>query len=254
MSPSRRLLFACLALIAVVVAGFTVLGQVTRSQRQGRAVDQGTAGPVLLVPGYGGSTGSLEVLAARLREDGRTATVVHLPGDGTGDLRADVAVLSGLAHEAVAAGAPSVDVVGYSAGGVVARLWAGGDGRGEARRVVTLGSPFHGTSVAGLAQIFAAGACPLACQQLVPGSDLLDGLGVAPPGARWLSVWTTQDTTVTPPESARLGAAANLPLQQLCPGLRVSHSELPRNPQIEGVVLAALSGPQLVVPPSCPAP
>jgi len=251
-SPSRRLLFACLALVAVVVAGFALLGQVTRSRHAARVVDQQAVGPVLLVPGYGGSTGSLEVLAARLRGVGRTATVVHLPGDGTGDLRADVAALSSATARALDAGAPSVDVVGYSAGGVVAGLWAAHDGAGKARRIVTLGSPFHGTRVAGVAQTFAAGACPLACQQLVPGNDLLNGLGTAPTGVRWLSVWTTQDTTVTPPDSARLTAATNLPVQQLCPGLRVSHSDLPRNRQVEGVVLAALSGPQLVVPPSCP--
>ena len=106
---------------------------------------------MLLVPGYGGSTTSLEVLAARLRAAGREAVVVPLPGDGTEDLTCDVPPLvAAAAQAALAGGAPSVDVVGYSAGGVVARLWEAAGGAAVTRRVVTLGSPHHGTSVAGL--------------------------------------------------------------------------------------------------------
>ena len=47
-----------------------------------RTNPQDVVGPVLLVPGYGGSTGSLESLADLLRGAGRTAIVVSLPGDG----------------------------------------------------------------------------------------------------------------------------------------------------------------------------
>ena len=52
---------------------------------------QDRPGPVLLVPGYGGSRGSLSVLARRIRAAGRKATVLHLPGNGTGSLIADAA-------------------------------------------------------------------------------------------------------------------------------------------------------------------
>jgi len=40
-----------------------------------------------MVPGLGGSTGGLDVLARRLEAGGRDVTVISLPGDGTGDLR-----------------------------------------------------------------------------------------------------------------------------------------------------------------------
>ncbi|MCW2608479.1 MAG: estB, partial [Frankiales bacterium] len=176
MSPARRRLLQGLALLvglALVAAGALAL---RGDPPQRVAVDQARPGPVLLVPGYGGNTVGLEALARRLRAEGREAVVVDLPGDGTGDLEDSALRLRKAADDALAQGAPSVDVVGYSAGGVVARLWARAGGAAQARRVVTLGSPHHGTGVAQLGAVFAAGACPTACQQLVPGSRLLDEL------------------------------------------------------------------------------
>ena len=104
-------------------------------------VAQDRPGPVLLVPGYGGKLSSLTVLAAALRGAGRDVTLVDLPAGGTGDLRQQAKVLDAAATAAIArTQAPSVDVIGYSAGGVVARLWVKDFGGGDlARRVVTLG-------------------------------------------------------------------------------------------------------------------
>lgn len=248
MSPNRRLLVQAVALVVVIVAGFAVLARVL-DDRGGvtvRATDQSVPGPVVLVPGYGGGTSSLMVLAEALRAAGRTATVLTVPGDGTGDLALSVAALDA----AVGTTGPPVDVVGYSAGGVVARQWAG-EHPGRVRRVVTLGSPHHGTRVAAIGAVLAPGACPAACQQLVPGSDLLDALNdgdETPRGPLWLSLWTVQDETVTPPDSARLDGAVDVELQQVCPGLQVTHSDLPRDATVTRVVLAALTGPTVEQP------
>jgi triacylglycerol esterase/lipase EstA (alpha/beta hydrolase family) len=212
---------------------------------------QAIQGTVLLVPGYGGNTGSLTTLAGRLRAVGRTADVVSLPGDGTGDLLAQVDALNAAVNRALAAGAASVDVIGYSAGGLVARLWVARDaGEHRARRVVTLGAPLHGTQVAAAGAALVPGACPLACQQLVPESALLRGVNAQslPAALPWLSLWTENDQTVTPPDSARLIGAVNVPVQQICPGVQVSHSELPSNPLVTGIVLAALDNPVLSAP------
>jgi triacylglycerol esterase/lipase EstA (alpha/beta hydrolase family) len=212
---------------------------------------QSKQGPVLLVPGYGGSTASLAVLAGRLRAAGRTTVVVSLPGNGTGDLLAQVDALDSAVRAALAGGAPSVDVVGYSAGGVVARLWVARDaGQHSARRIVTLGSPLHGTQVAAAGSALAPGECPLACQQLVPGSALLREVDAQPlpAGLPWLSLWTDDDQTVVPPDSARLTGAVDVALQQVCPGVQVSHSQLPTAPLPVGIVLTALDGPVLAVP------
>lgn len=245
----RTLLLVCLALL--VSAGAALL--LTRSEAAvpALAAPQDEPGPVLLVPGYGGSTVGLEVLAQALREQGRVVTVVPLPGDGTGDLRASA---DALAVAAEVTGAGSVDLVGYSAGGLVARLWAR-DNPTEVRRVVTLGSPHHGTRLASLGAAYNPGACPAACLQLVPGSELLDDLNEGdetPDGPQWLSLWTTQDQVVTPPQSARLEGAVNVALQDLCPGLQLDHGGLPVSPVVTSLVLQALSRDQLREPTACP--
>lgn len=251
-SRRRQGFLAVVGVLVLVTAGFVAV-RLVGSDPSGPTgtPSQSQQGPVLLVPGYGGDVGSLTGLASRLRAAGRTTSVVALPGDGTGDLLAQVDTLNSAVNAALASGAPSVDVIGYSAGGVVTRLWVDRDGgQHRARRVVTLGSPFHGTGVAAAGSALVPGACPLACQQLVPDSDLLreiDGQSM-PAGLPWLSLWTQDDQTVTPPDSARLAGAVNVLLQTICPNVTISHSDLPQNPLVTGIVLAALNGPALAAP------
>jgi triacylglycerol lipase len=260
-SRRRRVLGIALAIVVIAAAAVgagvaasggrpgpaATAGPPAAKSGQPAAPPQDRPGPVLLVPGYGGSTGSLDSLAARLRAAGRTATVLHLPGTGTGSLLTDAALLNAAVDRALARGAPSVDVVGYSAGGVVALIWARrDDGAAHARRIVTLGSPFHGTDLAAAAQALVPGACPVACQQLIPGSPLLRSLDVGRAAglSHWLSLWTTDDKVVSPPDSARLPGALDVPVQSVCPAVRISHSQLPVNPDITAMVLQALgAGP-----------
>jgi triacylglycerol lipase len=256
LSRRRRLFAAGLAVLAVGLAalGAVLAGAGTGRSgpaRTGRYPAQDRPGWVVLMPGYGGSTAAVSVLAARIRAAGRTAVVVRLPGNGTESLTADAAALNAAVGRALRAGAPSVDVIGYSAGGVAALLWAReDDGAYKARRVITLGSPFHGTDLAAAGEAFVPGACPAACRQLLPGSALLARLNAA--GAivrpRWLSLWTTDDQVVIPPDSARLAGAVDVPLQSVCPAIRVSHSDLPVNPVVTGIVLRAIGAGPLRYP------
>ncbi|HEY2576424.1 MAG TPA: hypothetical protein VGI74_08965 [Streptosporangiaceae bacterium] len=209
------------------------------------------AGVVVLVPGYGGSTAGVDVLAGRIRGTGMAAEVVRLPDGGIGDLVDQANVVNGYVNRALRSAAGQVDVVGFSAGGVVARLWdAEYDGGVKVRRVITLGSPLNGTRIAAAGNAADPSACPEACQELVPGSTLLAQLRRIPLGRRpgWLSLWTTDDQVVRPPDSARLLGAVNVPLQTVCPGLVVQHGQLPVDPLVTGIVLRALGPGALAAP------
>jgi triacylglycerol lipase len=252
LSPRRRAFFAGVALIVVALG---VTGGVRLALAGGspaRPAAASARSDVLLVPGYGGSTSGLNQLADRVRRTGRRATVVPLPGGGTGDLRSQAQVLNRYVSRALAAGSGPVTVIGYSAGGVVTWLWdVDYHATSLVRRVITLGSPLHGASLAALGTAFDPSECPVACQQLAPGSSLLAALQRAsvrrPP---WLSLWTTDDQIVQPPDSARLAGAVNVPLQSVCAGIGISHGQLPFSPLVTGIVLNALREPRLAIPAS----
>jgi triacylglycerol lipase len=256
MSPRRRLVVAAAVLLLVVVAGVVAVRALTGPAEAAQPLPTATArqqpGPVLLLPGYGGSTASLERLASTLhRATGRDVRVVRAVGNGTGDLVQQARALETTVRGVLASGAPSVDVVGYSAGGVVARIWADRfGGAGQARRIVTLGSPHHGTEVANLAVQLAPDECPTACRQLAPDSELLRSLPAAAiPGPRWVSVWTTRDDVVSPPSSGRLEGAVDVELQAVCADDRVNHGGLPEDPLVAGIVVRALAPVPLAATP-----
>lgn len=249
--PRRRLLLAVVTAFATlaVVAGVLVA---THSASGTDPAAQDEQGPVLVLPGYGGSVLSLNPLVAELKREGRDVVVVRPTGGGTGDLRAQANRLGDAAKRALErTGATSVDVVGYSAGGVIARLWvrdSGGDA--VARRVLTLGSPHHGTDIAALAAEV-GGTCTRACEELGPESDLLRALNAGdetPAGPVWITIRSTDDQIVTPTDSAMLDGALNLLIQDICPSAKTPHTGLPGDP----VVLAALPYVLGTEPPRAP--
>ncbi|WP_366521141.1 alpha/beta fold hydrolase, partial [Lapillicoccus sp.] len=246
LSPARRrFVLGLVALLLVAVVAVVVSALVQR--RSSAPPDQSRPGPVLLVPGYGGSEESLAPLATALRGRGRDVTVVSLPDQARGDLDGQTQALGAAVDEALArTGAASVDLVGYSAGGIVARLWVTeGGGRSVTRRLVTLGSPHHGTEIAALGTVV-SGTCPTACQQLAPDSAVLSRLDSEPlpAGVVLLSLWSTSDDVVLPPSSAVIAGVPSPSLQSICASSRVRHSGLPGDRLVQGLVVEALgSGP-----------
>lgn len=246
LSPARRRFVLGLVALALVVAVVVVAVVVVRG-RSVAAPDQSRPGPVLLVPGYGGSEESLAPLATALRGAGRDVTVVSLPDQARGDLDGQTQALGAAVDQARSrTGAASVDLVGYSAGGIVVRLWVTEDGgRDVTRRLVTLGSPHHGTEIAALGTVV-SGTCPTACQQLAPDSAVLSRLDSEPlpAGVVLLSLWSTSDDVVLPPGSAVIAGVPSPSLQSICPGSTVRHGGLPGDRLVQGLVTEALgSGP-----------
>ncbi|UQX88087.1 alpha/beta fold hydrolase [Jatrophihabitans telluris] len=248
LAPARRrlvLVLGALIVVAVLAASAALLVSRSRGEAAPAPVNQQRVGPILLVPGYGGSRTGLSILAARLAKDtGRTVSVMTLPGSGTGDLQAQ-AVALGVTAKALLArtGAGSLDVVGYSAGGIVARLWADAHGGSSiARRIVTLGAPHHGTELASLGSLFSS-ACPVACQQLTPDSPLLSGLNASPVRASpsLVSIWSTRDDVILPPTSSQLAGALDVQVQAVCPASQVTHSALPTDPAVQSLVESELA-------------
>ncbi len=244
LAPRRRaFVLALLGLGAVLLVLIGVA--VAREYRVPPRADPAVPGAVVLVPGYGGNRAAFIALTERLRAEGRRSVIVELPSGGTGDLVTQAATIDDTVRGLLDEGAPSVDVVGYSAGGVATRVYLDrGRTAPAVRRVVTLGSPLQGAELAAAGGALVPGACPRACQQLAPGSALLTGLATAPAGVPWLSLWTADDETVTPPDSAELPGTDAVRLQDVCSDATIPHSRLPVDPLAVGLVLRGLgTGP-----------
>jgi triacylglycerol lipase len=238
LSPRRRLLALAVALVLGlgVAAGLALALRPDARQRPGAPV------PVLLVPGYDGTPAVFDRLAGLLGAAGRPVVRIALPDRGTGDIGASARVL---ARAVDRSGAARVDLVGYSAGGIVVRAYLDLPGRAAAaRHVVLLGSPNHGAEIAGLAASLEPGLCPRACAQLAPASSFLARLNAdpTPPGPDYTSIWTARDQTVTPPASAVLAGARNVRVQDVCAASGVGHGGLVTDPLVLGLAVRALQG------------
>lgn len=216
-----------------------VLLQPDASPPPGPSAPLDSQGPVLLIPGYGGGTVGLQAAASTLGTAGIPAEVVPI-GDGTGDLSIYAQQVVARAQQLVASGAPSVDLLGFSAGGLIARDAATSTtGQPLIRRVVTVGSPHEGTQLAALGGL--VGGCPPACLQLSPGSDYLDALPTGSASDRWLSIWSTTDEVIRPVASSELKGAKWFPLQDVC-ARPVAHNNLITDPLVQNTAIAYLGG------------
>lgn len=251
-SPRRLLLISALALVVVAAVVLGIVLALRGSSSVTSLGQQPTPPPVVLVSGYGGDGRDVEPMVAALRDQGRTVAIFPAVADNTGDLSEQASLLDVfVTGELAKTGSEAVDVIGFSAGGVVVRLWVlDHGGQSVARRVLTIAAPHHGTELARLGSTL--GLCPLACQQLDPDSDLLTRLNSGdetPDGTDWITMWSESDRTVTPPDTAKLDGSVAFTIQSVCADARTGHQQLPESP----VVLAALSTVLGKGPPAAPA-
>lgn len=131
-----------------------------------------------------------------------------------------------------AAGTSQVILVGHSMGGLVARAWLARHG-GAARtaRLVTLGSPHHGSRLAR----FAVGTCAADMRCGCAWLEKLaadERLGERVPTT---SIFSLHDEFVAPQESARLEGARNVALEGL------GHLELLASREVHALVAAEIA-------------
>lgn len=179
------------------------------------------ARPVVLLHGFASTSRTLAFLARHVRVHLRRPVLRPDLGLGLGDLRAAAERV----HSAIlAAGAREVDVVGHSLGGLVASYLLKRIDRGlRLRRVITLGAPHAGTSLAWLGAVATLGLAP-GLRQMLPGSRFLAELAAEPvPPVSELLAIAGEDDGVVPVGSALLARAARQRSQRLA---NVDHTEL----------------------------
>lgn len=180
---------------------------------------------------------------------------------GVADIAATSAELAAFVDRVRAAtGAKRVALVGHSTGGTVIREFLHAH-PAAAATVVTLATPYRGSTYSGLAahypdlaalgldgpQIAAQVYGTAGAEQAVgsPVMTRLDAEGETVPGVRWTAIASRADEVITPPESALLtapkAADRNIWVQDTCPGDPVAHADLLTDPHALDLVVSALA-------------
>lgn len=219
--------------------------------------------PVVLIHGTISSKNVWQNLVLRLRADDFVVFCPDYGVHGTQDIPTSANDVGAYIEQVLAAtGAPQVDIVGHSQGGLLARYWINElDGEDYVHHLISLGSPHHGTSLLGLlgglltsetTQRMAASTVrkimgPAGMQQVV-GSPLLETLKASEdtrPDILYTSYATLNDTTIVPHDQAFLKGEGlrtdgsprvkNLYLQDV--GIqRCRHEELPTSSRVQEIV------------------
>jgi CheY-like chemotaxis protein/triacylglycerol esterase/lipase EstA (alpha/beta hydrolase family) len=197
--------------------------------------------PVLLLHGYGCNSGYWVHLTPLLD----AARISHATVDlepVAGDIDGYVPLVEHAVRELLAAsGAGQVAIVAHSMGGLVARAWMRDHGSAQVARVITLGTPHHGTALAR----FGLGRNAV---QMRRDSEWLRALARSEDAATralLTSIYTHHDNIVSPRDSCRLEGARNLEFGG------IGHVALGSNPRVLAAVMEELAASS---PASAPAP
>jgi len=173
---------------------------------------ESSAVPVLLVHGYGCNSGYWSFLLPRLDRNSISHASIDLEPVG-GAIDDYVPALQEAVEDLCAAtGAPQVAIVAHSMGGLVARAWMRVHGSARVARIVTLGTPHHGTGLAN----FGPGANAAQMRRSKgEASAWLCALGASEDAGRRAlitSIFSHHDNIVSPQTSSVLEGARNIAL------------------------------------------
>lgn len=208
--------------------------------------------PVLLVHGIG-ATGPEEWdwnYVPALNHAGFDVCTVDLPGRALSDMQVSAEYVVYAVRHMRDVYHSKVDVLGWSAGPLVARwaikFWP--DIRNSVDDMVGLEAAYHGTADANLR--CAVGSCVPALWQLSIGSNFVKALNAGdetPGDVSYTSVYSLTDELVTPqlPKSvsAQGGGATNVPIQSICPVRVVDHVQALADAVAYAVVVDAFTHP-----------
>ncbi len=192
--------------------------------------------PVLLVPGWFDTDRALAALRIRLVASGWSGNEVlavrfrHATGSNREHAQEIAVAVDSLLR---ASGAPQVDIVAHSMGGLATRLYLRERGGAYVRRVVLIATPNRGTYASYVA--WGAGA-----KEMRPGSAFLDSLNAGAPlpeGVRGITVRTVMDAHIIPGESATLPP---LPDHRVC---CPTHEGLLRDAEVFRIIVRFLEEP-----------
>lgn len=126
-----------------------------------------------------------------------------------------------------ATGVSQLTLLAHSMGGLICRAYLRQYGSGRVNRLVTLGSPHHGTYHA----LLAGGRNGA---QMRPGNDWLAELAKTPVSVPFTSIYSVHDTVITPQDSSRMPEALNVELAG------IGHVSMPGGVAMRRHVIAAL--------------
>src|SRR5262245_15596743 len=190
------------AVVRVVLEGVCIFAQLATVPlallpRPARRMEVGDRPPVLFVHGWAGTPAAFLLLRRRLAGDGWLHLHhVWLPPVFATPERGAERVARAIARVRSRTGASMVDVLAHSLGGIVVRVVLETTAAPGIGRVITLGTPHQGTRAV-------VGAFDPMLRTLVPGSSFLRHLGAdgAPPGTECVSIYSTDDAVIRPPEN-----------------------------------------------------
>jgi triacylglycerol esterase/lipase EstA (alpha/beta hydrolase family) len=186
--------------------------------------------PVLLVHGYGCNSGFWAHLEPLLdRERISHASIDLEPVAGSIDDYAPL-IEARVQDLCAATGAAQIAIVAHSMGGLAARAWIRAHGSARVARLITLGTPHHGTVLANLG--LGANAA-----QMRRDSAWLRDLAAGDTQdvrARIVSIYTHHDNIIAPQDSSVLPGARNVAFGG------VGHVALGSNPRVLAEVLRVL--------------